>query len=194
MIHRQNLARLEDWIAVSGPWNNPHSDSYRGDVMKEDDLRLLHDLLTSQRVLALAVLVEGKPHVGLLPYALKDDFSAAIIHVSALARHSKGLAPGLPFSIAIHFPDRPDLDPLQLPRVLLEGEVAVLDRGTREYGFSRAAFLKRFPSSDQTFSLGDFQLCELRFRAGRLIGGFARASTVSERILRDLASRYGPAA
>ncbi len=37
----------------------------------------------------------------------------------------------------IHFPDRLDADPLQLPRVTLDGTVSVLERGTEEYEAGR---------------------------------------------------------
>lgn len=63
---------------------------------------LLVELLTGQRVLALGVLVEGAPYVGLLPFVLKPDFGGALVHASKLARHSVGLVPGAPFAALIH--------------------------------------------------------------------------------------------
>ena len=155
--------------------------------MDDRDRSLLKELLAHQRVLSLAVLVDGRPYAGLLPFVVRDDFSAALVHASDLARHSKGLAPGAPFGSVIHLPDRVDADPLQLPRVTLEGTVAVLERGTPEYDAGRELYTNRFPASARTFALGDFRLYELAFEAGRLIGGFGRARSVSPRILADLA-------
>lgn len=159
--------------------------------MNDEERRLLRDLLTGQRVLSLSVLVDGEPHVGLLPYVVQPDLGAALVHASDLARHSRGLQPGAPFAALIHFPDRFDADPLQLPRVSLEGTVTVLDRGTPEYDAGRERYLSRFPASDVTFTLGDFRLYQLGFERGRLVAGFARARTVTAAILRELAPSSG---
>jgi hypothetical protein len=75
---------------------------------------VLRTLIADQQVLSLAVLVDRKPVLGLLPYAPLPDFSAVLVHASALARHTQGLRPGTPFAILIH--DRVD-DPLQVVRV-----------------------------------------------------------------------------
>ena len=39
--------------------------------MDVETRRRLKELLTNQRVLSLSVVVQGRPYVGLLPYALK---------------------------------------------------------------------------------------------------------------------------
>jgi heme oxygenase (biliverdin-IX-beta and delta-forming) len=155
--------------------------------MDERDRDLLRDLLTHGRVLSLAVIVEGRPYAGLLPFVVRPDFSALLIHASDLARHSKGLDDGAAFGAVIHSPDRPDADPLQLPRVTLEGSVSVLERGTPRYQAGRELYVGRFPGSAQTFALGDFRLYQLALESGRLIGGFGRARSVSPRILAGLA-------
>ena len=48
------------------------------------------------------MLNDAKPVLGLLPYAPLPDFSAVLVHASALARHTQGLRPGAPFAILIH--------------------------------------------------------------------------------------------
>ena len=155
--------------------------------MDDRDRNLLLELLAHQRVLSLAVQVEDKPYAGLLPFVVRPDFSAVLVHASDLARHSKGLLPGARFGAVIHLPDRLDADPLQLPRVTLEGTVSVLERGTPDYLAGRELYAGRFPASARTFALGDFHLYELALEGGRLIGGFGRARSVSARILADLA-------
>lgn len=157
-------------------------------AMDDRDRALLRDLLAHQRVLSLAVLVDGRPHAGLLPFVVRPDFSAALVHASDLARHSRGLVPGAAFGAVIHLPDRTGADPLQLPRVTLEGTVSVLERGTPEYDAGRDLYVGRFPASARTFALGDFRLYRLAFESGRLIGGFGRARSVSPRILAELGS------
>ncbi len=155
--------------------------------MEIEEARLLRSLLTGTRVLSLGVLVDGAPLVGLLPFAVRPDLSGAIVHVSRLARHAKGLADGAPFGALVHAPDPPDGDPLQVARVSLEGEAATLAPGTPAHEEAKALYLARFPGSAGTFALGDFALHELRFRRGRLVGGFARAISLSEESLRKAA-------
>ncbi len=155
--------------------------------MNDDDRKLIRELLDHHRVLSLSLLIDGLPYAGLLPFAVKADYSAALVHASGLARHSKGLTEGSPFGAVIHFPDRLDADPLRLPRLLLEGRVAVIDKESPEYDEGRRVFQQKLPQSQQTFGLGDFQLYELRFERGRLVAGFGRASTVTAEVLQSLA-------
>lgn len=154
--------------------------------MNADDAEALAGLLR-QRVLALGVLVEGAPHVGLLPFALSADGSALLVHASALARHTSGLGEGARFSALLHGPDDPAADPLQVARVTLSGEVSALAPGTPEHDTARARYLGRFPGSAQTFSLPDFTLFALRIREGRLVLGFARARDVTPAEVREAA-------
>jgi putative heme iron utilization protein len=155
--------------------------------MDEKSRQRLKQLLTSQRVLSLAVLVDGKPYLGLLPYALKPDFSAALVHASRLARHTQGLQAGAPFAVLVHAPDEGSADALQVPRVSLTGEVQPVQENAAEYQQLRDLYLRRFPQSEVTFGLGDFQLFELRFREGRWVEGFAAASSFNAEVLRQLA-------
>ncbi len=146
--------------------------------MNAEDAALLRELL-AQRVLSLGVLVEGAPHVGLLPFALASDRQTLLVHASELARHTRGLREGAPWSALLHAPDVPDGDPLQVGRVTLSGAVQVLTEGTPGHADGRARFLARFPDSARTFELSDFGLYALRVREGRLVAGFARARNIS---------------
>ena len=69
--------------------------------MEQEELSLVKKLLTDCRVLSLGVLVDGKPHVGLLPFVSAADYRSALVHASQLARHSRGLQPGF----AVQRPD-----------------------------------------------------------------------------------------
>jgi len=154
--------------------------------MNDESRQRLKELLSSQRVLSLSVLVDGVPYIGLLPYALHPEFTGALVHASELARHSRGLQPGAPFSLLVHAPDRPDADAMQLPRVTLNGEVRVVDRGAAQYSRLREAYLRRLPEAEITFELADFTLYELQFREGRYVEGFAAAVNVTSEDLRRL--------
>lgn len=153
--------------------------------MTPEQSRQLHLLLQEARTLSLAVLVDGAPHVGLLPFARSADGCALLVHASRLARHSRGLGAGAAFSALVHAADDGTGDPLQVARVTLDGHVEPLQRGTPAYVEARAAYLERLPSSAVTFELGDFTLYALRVEGGRLVLGFAQALDVAPE---DLAS------
>lgn len=157
------------------------------------EARLLKSLLTEIRVLSLAVIADGVPVAGLLPFAARPDLAGVIIHASRLARHARGLLSGAPCAYLVHAADHPDGDPLQVPRLSVEGVVRTLTRNSPEYDEARALYLARLPSSAATFELGDFDLHELRFLRGRFVTGFGRALNLSEVNLREVANAEPPA-
>ena len=132
------------------------------------------------------MLVDGRPHVGLLPFVAALDYRSALIHASQLARHSRGLQPGSPYSALIHACNEQDGDALQVPRVTISGTVQLVAQADPEFEASRQAYVDRFPSSEKTFLLGDFNLYRLHFEWGRLVAGFARAITLSPDSFRKL--------
>jgi heme iron utilization protein len=154
-------------------------------VTPEDSARL-GGLLLGQRLVSLGVVAEGEPVVGLLPYAVADDRSALIVQSSALARHSKGLVAGAPWSGVVHEPDTAGADPLQVPRLLLEGVVDPLRGDRPEFQPSARAFLGRFPQAATTLQLPDFALYRLEIRGGRMVLGFGRALNLSVDHLHEL--------
>jgi len=154
--------------------------------MDDTQSEMLHRILTTCRVLSLAVEVDGVPCAGLLPFAIRPDFAAVLIHASGLARHAQGLGEGTAFGLVIHLPDRPDVDPLQLPRVTLQGRTHLLDRGTADYSLGRETYLSKFPQAEPIFGLGDFNLYELVPERGRLITGFGGALNIGPKALAAL--------
>ena len=124
--------------------------------------------------------------VGLLPFVIADDRQSVLVHASQLARHSRGLQPGSPFSILIHAADHPEADPLQVTRVSISGTAQHVSQADADYEASREAFIDRFPSSELTFTLGDFNLYRLHFERGRLVSGFARAITLGPESFEEL--------
>ena len=157
--------------------------------MEQEELSLVKKLLTDCRVLSLGVLVDGKPHVGLLPFVSAADYRSALVHASQLARHSRGLQPGSPFSALIHASDEQQNDALQVPRVTISGTVQLVAQADADFEASRQAYIDRFPSSDEIFLLGDFNLYRLHFEWGRLVSGFARAITLSPDSFRELSAK-----
>jgi hypothetical protein len=154
--------------------------------MTPEDSARLGGLLLGQRLVSLGVVAEGEPIVGLLPYAVADDRSALIVQSSGLARHSKGLVAGAPWSGMIHEPDTPGTDPLQVPRLQLEGVVDPLRGDRPEFQPAARALLARFPQAAMTLQLPDFTLYRLEIQGGRMVLGFGRALNLSSDHFRDL--------
>lgn len=152
---------------------------------------MLRELLQESRVLSVAVEAEGAPYASLLPFALRDDYSGFLVHVSELARHTRGLTDGARFGLVVARPDDGALDPLQVPRVLLQGTVRRLERGTAAWTSAQAVFVGKFPQSEMTFGLGDFHLCELMPERGRLVTGFAGAHNIGPQTLAKLSAEAG---
>lgn len=154
--------------------------------MEPNDLTLLRGLLTGEKLLTLAVVVDGAPIAGVLPFRAEADLASLLVHTSTLARHSRGLTPGAPFSAAIHLPLAPGVDALQSQRVVLEGTVEAVEAA--ELAAISAAWVESFPSAAMTVGLGDFAFHRLRLEGGRLISGFARAFGLSPRSFAEAAA------
>jgi putative heme iron utilization protein len=158
------------------------------DNMKSDILDEIKEILSTERVLALGVLRDGEPYVGLLPFVPAVDFASVVVHASRLALHTAGLEDEAPFSVLIHDGDVADGDPLQIRRITLLGKVEHLARDSRDYAVERSRYVDRFPASAPTFGLGDFSLYRLRFESGRFVGGFARARSLGPKDIEALGS------
>ena len=154
--------------------------------MQPQQADLLRSLLVEQRVLSLAVVADDRPVIGLLPFALSTDGRALIIHASRLARHTAGLAEGAPFDALVHEPVTASVDPLQVHRVTLRGEVRALAEHDVARAADRAAYLAKFPAAAPITSLGDFAFFRLEITGGRLVSGFGGAINLSARALPSL--------
>jgi putative heme iron utilization protein len=139
----------------------------------------IRHLLATERVLAVAVLVEGEPEAGLLPFAPSDDSRILYVQASGLARHTRGLQPGARVSVLVHASDAPDRDPMQLTRLTVQATVEMLEKDTEAHAAGRLRLVARFPAAGMTLQLGDFNLYALRLGRGRYVEGFARAVKVN---------------
>ena len=138
--------------------------------------------------------MDGKPYVGLLPFVTRPDFGGLVIHASSLARHTGGLTPDAPFGALVHATPEPGTDPLQLPRLSLQGSVRRFSREEPEWEAARDVYIDKYPSSRSIFQLGDFHLYELVIDSGRLIAGFGSIHDLDPRTLAEAASATTAAA
>lgn len=157
--------------------------------MKPDEVEGLLGMLGSRRVLALAVVVEGEPVVGLLPFAVTPGFDALLVNASQLARHTRGLTHGARFDALVQEPDVGETDPLQIPRVTLRGRVLLLDPESSAYLDDERRYLERFPEAAMIVQqLGGFRIYRLQLDAGRYVSGFAAAVNLDRDSFAELAA------
>lgn len=147
--------------------------------MLKSTARLIRSLLDGERILSLAVLVDGAPFTGLLPFVPLPGYSGVMIHASRLSRHTAGLTDGARAAVLLHEQDGPDKDPLQIKRASFECDVRPLVRESEAWVAGRERYLERFPGSRITFRLRDFTLYRLEFRQGLLVAGFGRAMDIA---------------
>lgn len=139
-------------------------------------------------MLALAVVEDGLPILGMVPFATQHDFAAVLVHVSRLAPHGRVLGDGTPFAILIHGLDSAEASPGEIPRVRFTGTAEHVAHESSAYPSARKRYLDRFPDAAITFTLGDFELYRLPLLRGRLVAGFARTVNLKSETLRRLAN------
>jgi putative heme iron utilization protein len=155
------------------------STDIAGVTLLKSTAKAIRELLDGQRVLSLAVVADGLPYAGLLPFVPLPGYADVLIHASRMSRHSQGLASGGRVGVLVHEQDSADKDPLQLKRVTFECSVQALERKGDAWNEGRARYLERFPGSRITFNLGDFTLYRLEFQRGLYVGGFGRAVEIA---------------
>lgn len=143
--------------------------------MNADDARALRALLNTRPVGALGTLHGGEPAVSMVPFVLPADDTHLVIHVSALAPHTRDMQAHPRVSLLVMAEPGAGVSPQALPRVALQADAFFLHRDGAEHAAARAAYLARFPDAATTFALGDFSLVALHPVSARLVAGFGRA-------------------
>jgi putative heme iron utilization protein len=150
--------------------------------------RSVRELLDEQRLLALAVVADGAPYAGLLPFVVLPAYAGVMIHASRLSRHTQGLTKGAHVGILLHEQYAPGKDPLQIKRATFDCIVQPLERKSPDWEQGRGWYVDRFPDSRITFNLGDFTLYRLEFQRGLWVGGFGRAVEITSGDIAKLAT------
>ncbi len=146
----------------------------------------LRELLDNAQHLALGVLVDDRPYVGQVPFAIWRQRGSLLVHVSALAKHSRGLEEGAAWSGLVSAGGGSSAqDPFQVPRVTFEGKVHRLERSSSDYDEARAVYVSRLATAQGHFALGGFTLIELEVTKGRLVAGFGSTFNLTASHLRE---------
>lgn len=152
--------------------------------MDTDDASSLRQLLTTEPVAALGTLHGGEPALSMVPFLLPASETELLIHISALATHTRDMRSHPRVGLLITSSARAGVAPQALPRVSLQADARELPRAGDEYARARARYLARFADAAVTFELADFALFALQPVSARLIAGFGRAhSLVGERLM-----------
>lgn len=146
----------------------------------------LAHLIRSRRVAALGTIHDGEPNLAMVAYAFAEDFSALYIHVSRLGKHSKDMENDPHVSLLITQSDDARPDPQTLERVSIRGTAELLPRTRADYARIKSLYLARFPTAEQFFSLGDFNLWTITPKGGRFVAGFGRAFNLAPEALRKV--------
>lgn len=140
---------------------------------------LLRELVQTQPLAALGTLHAGAPAVSMVPYALLADATAWVIHVSQLASHTHDMLASPAVSLLVMAQPAADVTPQETARVTVNGTALPCPPAAAEHAAARLAYLSRFPTSEPMFGFADFMLFLIRPTGARLVGGFARAASLS---------------
>jgi heme iron utilization protein len=143
--------------------------------MDDESSRLLRALLTNRPTAALATLHKGEPAVSMVPFVLPAGATQLLIHVSALATHTRDMQEHPRVSILVTADTAGPWPPQAVPRVSLQCDAAALPREGADYEAAKAHYLARFAEAAQMFELGDFSIFTLAPVSARLVAGFGRA-------------------
>jgi len=149
------------------------------------DTAALRRLLDERPVAALGTLHRGEPALSMVPFVLPPGAQQLVIHVSALAPHTRDMQAHTRVSLLVMAEPAPGQPPQALPRVALQADAATLARDDPDYSAARAAYLTRFPDAATMFELGDFSIVVLRPLSARLVAGFGRAHALVGEALAD---------
>jgi hypothetical protein len=139
----------------------------------------IRSLLRAQRIASLGTLHAGEPFVSMVPFAMAEGAIDFIIHVSALAAHTKDMLADSRVSLLVVAPTSPEVPPQALARLTIQGDAKQQLPSSARHGAMKEAYLSRFPQSAQMFELADFSIFSIQPRSIRFVGGFAQAKTLT---------------
>ncbi len=162
-------------------------------MIDTDTTRLLHSLVTTRTIAALATLHQGLPSASMVPYAIHRGTGSdapdhtlgpllVVTHVSRLSAHTRDMlsVPDVCLLITGHDPaDGHGGMPQAVPRVAIQARARFVDRDAADHDAIRDTYLARFPDTAGFFGFADFSLVVFEPSSARLVAGFARAHSLS---------------
>ncbi|PIP03154.1 MAG: hypothetical protein COX55_01415 [Zetaproteobacteria bacterium CG23_combo_of_CG06-09_8_20_14_all_54_7] len=134
----------------------------------------IRDLIGASRAAFLATIGEHGPESSMAPFAIYAG--NPLLHLSGLARHTKNLNASPQAGLMVCTPERDGESVLALPRLSLQGHVAVVvGEGLAQ---AREAYLQRIPEAEQLFAFADFRLFCLQVERIYWIAGFGSAREI----------------
>jgi heme iron utilization protein len=115
----------------------------------------------------------------MVPYAIANDGSGFIIHVSRLASHTKDMRADPRVSLLVMEAESGETPALALARVSIQGTSFEVPSDSPDLPGLRAVYLERFPEASQMFEFADFSLFKIQPGSVRIVAGFAQAYTLS---------------
>ena len=71
-------------------------------------------------------------------------------------------------------PDTGSKNPQSLARASIQGKAVIVPKGSVQYDGLAELYLRKFPDSAMTFSLGDFELYRIEAKSARYVAGFGK--------------------
>jgi putative heme iron utilization protein len=139
------------------------------------DSAALRRLFATVPVAALGTLHRGEPAVSMVPFVLPSGHAHFVIHVSALATHTRDMHEHPRVSMLFMGPWQDGASAQALPRVAVQAQASFLPSSGDPYLAARDAYNERFPDAAPTFALEDFSIALLHPLSARLVAGFGRA-------------------
>ncbi|QIL80631.1 pyridoxamine 5'-phosphate oxidase [Diaphorobacter sp. HDW4A] len=145
--------------------------------------RSLRELIEQRRTAALAVSsIEGSgdaPLISMVPFAWCAPFGCIVLHVSALAAHTRAMELHPAVSLLFSMPEVAGDGVHALERVSLQGIASTPPTESVLWAGMRAAYIARFPEAGFMTELPDFRFVCITPESGRHIAGFGSARDVS---------------
>ncbi len=142
----------------------------------------LRELVRGRAVAALGTLHAGEPFVSMVPYALYGPDHHFLIHVSALAPHTRDMLSHPRVSLLVTTAEG-GVAPQALPRLSVQGDAVQLPRDANDYAAAKAAYLARFADAAQMFELTDFSLFLIQPVSLRFVAGYGKAYSPDPAVL-----------
>jgi putative heme iron utilization protein len=142
--------------------------------------KALRELLLQRSVAALGtVSSDGGPFVSMVPWAIESESADLILHVSALAAHTRQMQADPRVSLLVMAAPDPSTPVQALSRVTMSGLAQALGPQSASWLKAREAYLHRFPETESIMALPDFSFIAIHVLGARHVAGFGTARDVS---------------